>query len=164
MPDPMPAEDAVDIAVIAFREDGVWQLEELEPELAMDFEALSKEMRRRSGDDGVIAFAAYDEDFLLVVRIRGSSVKVLLSDVTAALEWEVARGALDALEEDQPDEDDESETVGDVDLLADYGLSEEDVDLLLEDEDLYPDEVLAEMAGQIGLGTLFDEVVELTAP
>ena len=156
--------DAVDVAVVAFLDDGVWQVEELEPELVLDFETLTKEMRRRNGDDGAIAMAAYDEDFLLLVRVRDSGVQVLLSDVTAALEWDVARGALDALEEDLPEEDDDSETVGDVDLFEDLGLSEADVDEILEDEDLFPDEMIAGIAAEIGIGVLYMEAVgSLTA-
>ncbi|QWC86634.1 tRNA adenosine deaminase-associated protein [Nocardioidaceae bacterium] len=155
--------DAVDLAVVAYREDEVWQVEELEPELVLDFETLTKQLRRRSADDGAIAMVAYDEDFLLVVRVRGARVQVLLSDVTAALEWDVARGALEALGEDLPDEDDDPETVGDVDLLEDLGLTESDVDEILDDEDLFPDEMIAGIAVEIGLDGLVDEVRGLSA-
>ena len=61
-----------------------------------------------------------------------------------------------------PDGDDDSEPVGDLALLADLGLAEDDLADLLDDEDLYPDEVLSDVADALGFGDLFDEAVGLT--
>ena len=39
---------------------------------------------------------AVDEDFFVLVRVAGPATRVLLSDVTAAEEWELAQSAVDA--------------------------------------------------------------------
>ena len=40
---------------------------------------------------------AIDEDFFLIVRVAGAQTRVLLSDVTAADEWELAGSAIEFL-------------------------------------------------------------------
>ena len=44
-----------------------------------------------------MGLVAVDEDFFVVVRVAGGSTRVLLSDVTAADEWELAASAVDFL-------------------------------------------------------------------
>ena len=52
----------------------------------------------------------------------------------------------------------------DVRLLADLGVSAVDLgELLDEEDDLYPDEVLSDVARQLGFGELFDEAVGLAS-
>ena len=67
---------------------------------------------------------------------------MLLSDVTAAAEWELAASAVEFLHLPMPEDEDEPEAAGDLDLLGDLGLHAMDLAALLDDEDLYPDEML----------------------
>ncbi|MEI5673128.1 MULTISPECIES: tRNA adenosine deaminase-associated protein [unclassified Nocardioides] len=154
--------DDVDFALAAFREDGAWTVQELTRHHLVDVETLGEALRRLPGDFGAVAMIAMDEDFFLVVRVAGPSTRVLLSDVTAADEWELAASAVDFLGLPQPDEDDEQVPAGDLELLADLGMHPVDLGVLLEDFDLYPDEMLSDIARRIGFGELFDDVVGLT--
>jgi putative tRNA adenosine deaminase-associated protein len=52
---------------------------------------------------------------------------------------------------------------GDLGLLADLGLHAIDMGALLDDVELYPDEMLSEIARQLGFGKLFDDAVGLTS-
>ena len=52
---------------------------------------------------------------------------------------------------------------GDLDLLADLGLHAIDMGALLDEVDLYPDDMLSEIARRLGFGELFDDAVGLTS-
>jgi len=155
--------DGVDFALAAYREEGVWQLQELAHDVLADVETLSHALRRFPGDGGAVGLVAIDEDFFLVVRVAGASTRVLLSDVTAAEEWELAASLVDFLGLPPPEDDDEQAPAGDLDLLGDLGMPAMDMGVLLDDFDLYPDEMLSDVARRLGFGSLFDEHVGLAS-
>jgi putative tRNA adenosine deaminase-associated protein len=91
-------------------------------------------------------------------------VRILLSDITAAEEWELASSAVAELGLPEPDEDDDEQApAGDLDILGDLGMAAMDMGVLLDDFDLYPDEMLSDVARRLGFGALFDEAVGLTS-
>jgi putative tRNA adenosine deaminase-associated protein len=155
--------DGVDFALAAYREEGVWQVEELAHDVLTDVETLSHALRRFPGDGGAVGMIAIDEDFFLIVRVAGSDARVLLSDVTAADEWELAASAIDFLGLPSPEDEDEQVPAGDLDLLGDLGMHAMDMGVLVDDFDLYPDEMLSEVARRLGFGPLFDEAVGLAS-
>lgn len=160
------SDDELDVAVVAYRRAGEWQVDDLVTELLDDVGAIAAGLRRVPSDDGVaLALISVEEDFLVLVRVVGDSTRVLLSDVTAAEEWDVAESALTllGLTELALDAEDEDEPVpaGDLAMLADLGVSAEDLADLLEDDELLPEEVLSEIADQLGFGELFDDWVGL---
>jgi putative tRNA adenosine deaminase-associated protein len=155
--------DGVDFALAAFRDDGEWQLQEIASPAYDSVDSLSHALRRLPGDAGAVGMVAVDEDFFVLVRVDGSSTRVLLSDVTAAEEWELARSALDVLGLPPLEDEDEPAPAGDLELLGDLGLHAVDLAVLLDDADLYPDEVLSEVARSLGFGELFDDVVGFTS-
>lgn len=156
--------DGVDFALAAYREEGAWQLQELAHDQLADIETLSHALRRFPGDGGAVGMVAIDEDFFLIIRVAGATTRVLLSDVTAADEWELATSAVEFLGLPLPeDDDDEQVPAGDLDLLGDLGMQAMDMAVLLDDLDLYPDEMLSEIARQLGFGELFDDAVGLTS-
>jgi putative tRNA adenosine deaminase-associated protein len=150
--------DGVDFVLAAYREEGVWQLQELEPEQAVDLEALAAELRRFPGDGGALGMVSIDEDFFLLVRVLGAEVRVLLSDVTAASDWPIARSALDLLELPIPDDDEDQEPAGDLAIVGDLGMGAMDMGALLDDYELYPDEMLGDIAAKLGFGPLYDDL------
>jgi len=154
--------EGIDFAVVAYREEGAWQVEQIAPEKIEDLDSLVAELRRWPGDGGSLGMLSIDEDFFLLVRVLGAQTKVLLSDVTAALE----RSAVDFLEIPLPEAEDEDEQVpaGDPGILTDLGLGVMDMGVLLDDFDLYPDEMLSDIATRLGFGAQFDEVVGVPAP
>lgn len=154
--------EGVDFAVVAYREEGVWQVDRLADDAAADVETLSAELRRWPGDGGALGLVSVDEDFCLLVRVLGARTLVLLSDVTAANDWPVARSALDFLDLPLPDDDDQ-EPAGDLGIVADLGLDAMDMGALLDDYELYPDEVLGEIADRLGFARAFEEAVGVAA-
>ena len=155
--------DGVDFALAAYREEGLWQVQDLAHDVLVDVDTLTHALRRFPGDGGALGMVAIDEDFFLVVRVAGASTRVLLSDITAADEWEIAASAVDHLGLPAPEEDDAQVPAGDLDLLGDLGMPAMDMGVLLDDFDLYPDEMLSDVARRLGFGVLFDEAVGLTS-
>jgi putative tRNA adenosine deaminase-associated protein len=155
--------EGIDFAVAAYREEGVWQVVELAHAVLTDIDRLSAALRRFPGDGGAMGLVAIDEDFFLIVRVAGPVVRVLLSDITAADEWEIARSAVEDLGLPEPEDDDDQVPAGDLDILGDLGMNAMDMAVLLDDFDLYPDEMLSDVARRLGFGSLFDEAVGLTS-
>ena len=155
--------DGIDFAVAAYREEGVWQVQELVHDTLVDVEALAQALRRFPGDGGAVGMVAADEDFFVIVRVAGASTRVLLSDITAWDEWELAGSVVDFLGLPPPEDTDEPAPAGDLDLLGDLGLPAMDMAILLDDLDLYPDEMLSDVARRIGCGEAFDDAVDLTS-
>jgi putative tRNA adenosine deaminase-associated protein len=156
-------QDAVDFALAAYREEGVWQVQELAHDVLEDVDTLSHALRRFPGDGGAVGMIAIDEDFFVIVRVTGPTTRVLLSDVTAADEWEIASSAVDFLGLPDPEDEDDQVPAGDLDLLADLGMNAIDMGVLLDDFELYPDEMLSDVARRLGFGPLFDEAVGLAS-
>ena len=155
--------EGIDFALAAYREEGAWQVQEIAHSLLVDVDTLAAALRRFPGDGGAVGLVAVDEDFFLIVRVAGPQLRILLSDVTAADEWELARSAVEHLGLPMPEEDDEQAPAGELDLLADFGLSAMELAVLLDDLDLYPDELLSDVARRLGFGPQFDEAVGLTS-
>lgn len=156
--------DSVDFALAAYRDDGEWQLQDIASPAFASVESLSHALRRLPGG-GAVAMVAVEEDFFVIVRVQGPSTHVLLSDITAADEWELAQSALEFLGlpvfGDLDDED--VAPAGDLDLLGDLGMPAMDMAVLIDDDDLYPDEMLSEVARSLGFGELFDDAVGFTS-
>jgi putative tRNA adenosine deaminase-associated protein len=151
--------EGVDFALVAYREEGVWQVEEVEDELAADLDDFAFELRRYPGDGGSLGLVSIDEDFFLLVRVLGAQTRMLLSDVTAATDWPIARSVVDRLELPLPDDEEDPEPAGDLGIVADLGLDAMDMGALLDDVDLYPDEMLSDIAARLGFGRQYDELV-----
>ncbi len=151
----------VDYALVAFVDDGAWQVLDIASPAFASVDSLSHALRQVAGASGAVGMVAVDEDFFVLVRVAGSRTRVLLSDVTAADEWELARSAVDFLGL-PPSDDDEAVPAGDLDLLGDLGLDAVDMAELLDDDDLYPDDVLSDIARRLGFGELFDDAIGLT--
>ena len=150
----------IDLALVAYRDDGEWRVSDLPDHCLASVEKIAQELRRYPGESGALALISVAEDFLVLVRAQGSLVRILLSDATAATDWSLARSAVDqigVLVED----DEEPAPAGDLAILADLGVSAQDMGALL-DEDLYPDQVLSELAGTAGFGPGFDTLAETT--
>ncbi|TCJ29399.1 tRNA adenosine deaminase-associated protein [Nocardioides jejuensis] len=158
----MASPDDVDIALAAYREEGVWQLQELADPVLTSLDAVITGLRRFPGDGGAIGLLALDEDVFLVVRVAGPQVRLLLSDVTAADIFDLAREAIEHLGLPYPEEDDEPVPAGDLAILSDMGMHADDMGELIDDFDLYPDEMLSDIAERLGFGDAFDDLVGLT--
>jgi putative tRNA adenosine deaminase-associated protein len=153
--------NAVDFAVVAYRDEGDWSVAQLPARALDDVESISRELRRYPGENGALAMVSVDEDFVLLVRAQGALVRVLLSDATASTDWAIARSAVDHVGV-HVGVDEEQAPAGDLAIVADLGFSAAEMGALLDDFDLYPEEVLSEVASRIGFGEKFDEIVDLS--
>jgi putative tRNA adenosine deaminase-associated protein len=151
--------EGVDFALVAYREEGVWRVEELDDDVAADLDELAVELRRYPGDGGSLGLVSVDEDFFLLVRVAGAEVRLLLSDVTAATDWPIARSVVEHLDLPLPDDEEDQEPAGDLGIVADLGMAAMDMGVLLDDSDLYPDEMLSDIAQKLGFGREYDELV-----
>ena len=148
----------IDLAIVAYLDEGDWNVAEL-PDRALDtVDTIAKELRRYPGENGALAMLSVAEDFVLFVRAQGSLVRVLLSDVTASTDWTLARSAVNHIGVFVDDEDDQA-PAGDLGILADMGMSAKDMGALLDDYDLYPEEILSDVADNVGFGTKLDELL-----
>jgi putative tRNA adenosine deaminase-associated protein len=154
------AEDEIDFVLAAYREDGQPYVQELAKDLANDLDELIVQLRRLPGDAGALGFVSLFQDVFVITRVRGPHVQVLLSDGTAANEWPIARDVADFLGEEIPEEEDESEPMGDLGLLAELGLSDFDMSAIIEDLDMGSDEMLVTIAERIKLNPQFQKVAE----
>ena len=154
------ANSAVDFAVVAYRDEGVWQVQPLPSGSADDIDTLVTALRPWPSDTGAIGLVSVDDDFFVIARVMGGRTQLLLSDVTAATEWELASGVIDLLDLPEPDDDEDPQPAGDLALLADLGVSAMDMGVLCDDEDLYPEDVLVDVARQIGFESQFQAAVD----
>lgn len=161
----MSGEAAQSIAVVVFREDGVWQSGLLPERVGGDLDGLIQVLRQQPGETGAIGLVNVADEFFVVLRVRGEQVRLMLSDVTAAVEWDLARQVVDRLGLDAPAEDDLDEVwpAGDVGIFADLGLDEMELGVLLADLDAYADEILTSVADRLGFADVYDRALEALA-
>jgi putative tRNA adenosine deaminase-associated protein len=153
------AEDDVDFAVAAYRDEGEWQVVELKPSLGEDVEELSLALARFPSDVGVLGLVSMSDDFFVILRRSGTEVRAMLSDITAVTDWPLAVGVADLLDLPNPDDDDEPQAAGDLELLSDLGMPALDLGVLCDDDDLYPDDILRDVADRLGFGDEFEAVI-----
>ena len=163
MPPIVEDAEGVDFALVAYREENEWHVEEISEELLHDLDSLTAELRRWPGDFGSIGLVSVDEDFFVLVRVAGPQTRVLLSDVTAATEWPIARSVVDHLDLPLPDDEEDQEPAGDLGIVADLGMGAMDMGALLDDLDLYPDEMLSDIAAKLGFGRQYDDLVGVSS-
>lgn len=156
---------AIDFAVAAYREDGDWTLSSLPPRAATELDVLIHALAQLPSEVGTLGMVSVDEDFFLLARVSGRHVRLLLSDVGAATESPLARAVLQRLELPLPDDDDDQiQPAGDLGIVADLGVSATQLGALCDDTDLYPDELLADIAQRLGFGSQFDEMLDAASP
>lgn len=151
-------DDEIDFVGAFYREDGEPAGAALAKELANDLDGLIEHLRRVPGDAGAAGVVMIDQEFFVLARVRGRVVQVVLSDSFAAHDWPIARDAIDFLGLDVPDDEDDSEPVGDLDLFADAGLSEIELDALCSDDEYETDEALEAVLEKIGFADAYDKV------
>ena len=149
---------AEDFGIIAWHEDGRWNVSELTH--TRDIGSIMDQLNSQATNGGAIALIAIEEDFFVVARALGSQMQMMISDVTYALESDLAADLLEMLDLPFPEEDDDSQPGGDIDLLADLGMSAMELEALCDDPELFPDEQLDAIASRLGFGNQFAELYE----
>ncbi|MGX7681709.1 tRNA adenosine deaminase-associated protein [Jatrophihabitans sp. DSM 45814] len=147
--------------VAAYRDSGRWRCEAMPPSLLEDLGSLLSALRGQPPEGGPFVVASVDDEFFLVARSHGARIDLLLSDLTAAVEFPLAAQVLDRLGEDPPEDDelDEVWPIGELDLFNDLELPEDEMESILDDLDAYPDEMLDAVISRIGLEEQFREAL-----
>lgn len=153
------ADSPLDIAVIAWREEGSWNLLRLSGDVTSDIGLALDELRNRQGDGGALVALTIDDEFFIMIRQTGERMQMAISNVLVALDYEIAAEVLELLDIDLPHPDDAREPAGDLNLLTDFGIDALDLQFICDDEDLFPDEQLEEIARRIGFLDQFLEIV-----
>jgi putative tRNA adenosine deaminase-associated protein len=154
-----------DFALAAVRDEGVWSVAPLPAAAADDLDHLLRVLRQQPGDVGALGLVSIGEDFFLVIRVRGTDVRILLSDCTAAFDSPFAAQVLEHLGLPMPDDDSEEdiEPAGDLELLSDLGADAILLAELCSDLELYPDDALGRVAAALGFADQYDSAVDLVA-
>ena len=157
------AEDS--LAVVVYREDGVWQSGVLPEKVTDDLDGLVAVLRQQPAENGAIALVNVADEFFVAVRVRAEEVRLLLSDVTAAVAWDLARQVVRQLGMEPPGDDDLEDVwpAGDLSIFNDLGLDEMELGAVLADLDAYADEMLLTIAGKLGFADVYDRAVEAAA-
>lgn len=155
------AQDAY--AVVVQRDDlGDWQADLLPEALGDDLDGLVAALRRQPWPQRALALVDVADEFFVLVRVHGPDVRLLLSDVTASVSWDLAAQVVEALDVDLRDEDDREQVwpVGDLGIVSDLGLDEMELGAVLADVDAYADEMLGSLARRLGFGDAYERVVD----
>ena len=149
-------------AVAAFRDGPQWRVEALPPTVLDDLGVLLSALRSQPPEGGPFVVACVEEEFFVVARQDGRRISLLLSDITAAVEFALAEQAMARLGEDPPadDELDEMWPVGDLELFADLGLPEDEMEDILDDLDALPEEMLDTIAERLEIADEFARATE----
>jgi putative tRNA adenosine deaminase-associated protein len=153
-------EPAVDFAVAVVREEGRWEATALPPHMATDLTVLIGALRQQELEGSALGLVSVEDDYFVLVRVTGDDVRLLLSDVTAATESAFAREVVELLDRPLPDEDESVQPAGDLAIVADLGVDAMELGALCDEIDLYPDEVLADIAVRLGFGAQFNAAVD----
>jgi putative tRNA adenosine deaminase-associated protein len=147
-----------DFAIEAWHEDGRWSVASLpDPD---DLTHIIDRLKKQQTNGGAVALIAIDDEFFLAIRVLGTHVKFFISDITCAIDYEVAAEFLDLADIDQPEEDDEPLPAGDLDIFSDLGLHSMELSTICDDADLFPDEQIEAVANRLGFSDQLTELLE----
>ncbi len=151
-------------AVAAFRDGAQWRVEALPPTVLDDLSVLLSALRSQPPEGGPFVIACVEDEFFVIARQEGRRIALLLSDLTAAVEFPLAEQTMTKLGEDPPadDELDEMWPVGDLELFTDLDVSEDEMEDILDDLDALPDEMLTSIAELLGIDEAYHRAIEST--
>jgi len=152
------SEQTEDFAIEAWHEDGRWSIASLpDPD---DLTHIVDRLKKQQTNGGAVALIAIDDEFFLAIRVLGTHVKFFISDVSCAIDYEVAAEFLELADIDQPEEEDEPLPAGDLDIFSDLGMHSMELSTLCDDADLFPDEQIEAIANRLGFGDALTELLE----
>jgi len=149
--------------VAVVREDGKWRCSAMRPAALYSLAAAETELRELRSAGAVFGLLDIDDEFFVIVRPAPAGTRLLLSDATAALDYDIAAEVLEKLDNDITEDDldpDEPFEEGDLGLLSDVGLPDAVLSIILDETDLYADEQLGRIAREMGFADELSAVLE----
>jgi len=126
-----------------------------------ELDAAITELRGIRSTGATFGMLAVDDEFFVLLRPTPGGVSLLLSDAAAALDYDVAADVLDLLRVEPPDEDDDEVwPEGDLAILEDLGLPAGELQVIVDEVDLYPDDQLQMIAQRCGFADEFVALVD----
>ncbi|MGV0835762.1 tRNA adenosine deaminase-associated protein [Mycolicibacterium thermoresistibile] len=149
-----PGADEIEgFGVAVVREEGRWRCLPMRRAVLRSLVAAEHELCEMRSAGAVFGLIDVDDEFFIIVRPAPSGTRLLLSDATAALDYDIAAEALEILDAEIDDDDlDDADPFeeGDLGLLSDLGLPDAVLSVILDETDLYADEQLGRIAGEMG--------------
>jgi putative tRNA adenosine deaminase-associated protein len=147
--------------VAVVREDGRWRCSALDAGALAELDAAITELAKMRSTGAVFGLLAVDDEFFVIVRPSPRGASLLLSDAAAALDYDIAADVLDLLRAEPPDEEDDAVwPEGDLEILADVGLPGPELEVIVNEVDLYPDEQLQMVAQRCGFVDEFTALLD----
>jgi putative tRNA adenosine deaminase-associated protein len=163
---PEEFDDLEGFGVAVVREEGKWKCTPMTGAALTSLAAAETELRELRSSGAVFGLLDVDDEFFVVLRPAPSGTRILLSDATAAIDYDIAADILEAINVEIPDIDpDELDDVepweeGDLSVLADLGLPEPVLSVIVAETDLYPDEQLGMIAARLGFANELAAVLD----
>ncbi|UGT40310.1 tRNA adenosine deaminase-associated protein [Nocardia yamanashiensis] len=159
-------DDVEGFAVAVVREEANWKVTPLTSAALHSLSEAEDELRALRSSGAVFGLLDIDDEFFIILRPAPTGSRILLSDATAAIDYDIAYEVLEQLNVEVPDIDpDDLDDVdpweeGDLGVLADLGLPEPVLAVILAETDLYPDEQLGMIAQRLGFANEFAAVLD----
>ncbi len=153
-------------AVAVVREEGKWTVTAMDNKSLSSLEDAENLLREMRSAGAVFGLLDIDDEFFVVIRPAPSGSRLLVSDATASIDYDIAADVLEAINIDVPDIDsDDLDDVepweeGDLGLLADLGLPEPVMSVIVGDTDLYADEQIGMIAARLGFADELSAVLD----
>ena len=87
---------SVDFGLIAWHEDGRWDAAQILT--TRDIGAVMDSLKAQQTNGGAIALIAIEDEFVIIARALGDQMQMMISDVTYALDYEVAAELIEVLD------------------------------------------------------------------
>lgn len=162
-PAPGSGDTPYGFAVAVVREGATWVCSAMTASALTSLSAAETELRELRCAGAVFGLLDVDDEFFLIVRPAPSGTRLLLSDATAALDYDIAAEALEKLDADIAPEDLEDTDPfeeGDLGVLADVGLPDAVLSVILAEADLYADEQIGRIAREMGFAEELSAVLD----
>lgn len=142
-------------ALGVLQEGGSWQITRLDDAALTSLDDAARQVRALRTEGASFGLVDVDNEFFVILRPGPSGMRLMLSDATASLDYDLAADVLDELNVDMPDEDIEDADPwgeGDMAILEDVGLPPGVLEIIVSETDLYADEQLQSVAERMGFG------------
>lgn len=159
-------DDLTGFALGVMREESNWEITRLDPSALLSLDNAAQQVRGLRSEGASFGMVNVDDEFFVLLRPGPSGMRLLLSDATAALDYDLAADVLEELNIEAPDLDDDEldETdpwgEGDMGILSDIGLPEGVLEVIVEETDLYADEQLESVAERMGFGEVYEQFTQ----
>ncbi|MGV9798478.1 tRNA adenosine deaminase-associated protein [Mycobacterium sp. NPDC003449] len=158
---PADLPDGFGVAVV--QEDGKWRCTAMRTSALNSLAAAETELRELRSAGAVFGLLDVDDEFFVIVRPAPAGTRLLLSDATAALDYDIAAEVLEKLDADiEADDLDDADPFeeGDLGLLSDIGLPDAVLSIILDETDLYADEQIGRIAREMGFADELSAVLD----